>query len=335
MRAQGSVCYRQQEVLMRARLAAVIAGALLVTACTDTNSPVAPELLANRVAGHGDKGATDQYFFWLPPFFDGFTGWRVKNVKGLAPEVQVFACPSTDTGPVCGVLGAQVADMPASDGWSHRNWRERLDHYVAPWKVDQDLAGDSYRVCVGLPQEGGGMTYLGHADIQVVNPQHRGKHRWGARGREGDWHASGAKVLAGSTVPVEFKIGDGYQDATSDAACPAAFAATATLTGTVGTYVYGVTTPIGGATITVFSGSNQVGDVGVSDASGAYTLNFPGPSVAATYSVCASVPLVGVVLQSSPADAATPPTCPASAPYGHSLTVNPGDSPTLNFVFLF
>jgi hypothetical protein len=325
---------------MRVRLAAAIAGALLVAACTDTNAPVAPELLANRTNGHGDKAATDQYFFWLPPIFDGFTGWRVRNVEGLAPEVQIFACTATE-GPACDELGAQVADLPASDGSGLGKWHQSLDHYLAIWNVDKDLAGDTYRVCVGLPQDGGGLTYLGHADVQVVNPRHRGWHRWGGRGHEGDWQDRGTRVLAGSTLPVKFKIGDGYQGATSDDGCaPSVSPATVTLTGTDSLYsVFTGTAYFAGDTVTVYDQSgNPVSKRAGTNDGGMYSTSFPAPAVTSTYFVCIETQLMGVELAANPEDVTTPPVCPAPPVgfgiYGHTLIVNPGDTNlTMNFGF--
>ena len=126
-------------------------------------------------------------------------------------------------------------------------------------------------------------------------------------------------MLAGSTLPIKFKIGDGYQDATSDAGCPAPVAATGTLTGTVGVNFYGSLIPLAQVVITMFDASgNQVGQPDTTGPDGLYTITYPVPSGAAAYSLCPSGAtadaLFGVELDGGP-DAGT--VC--SSPFGGRL----------------
>lgn len=237
------------------------------------------------------------------------------NVTGLEPEVRIFEC----TGGDCSTLGADpIASFTRLTGPGSETVRDGGDHYLVNWHTDAGssdgaIPNGTYRICVSVKDRN-----LGHADVLIAS---NGKQVKTAR-TDGK-----VPLVNGSTLPIKFRIEDGYDAYSSDAGCPGAAPPTlATLLGAVtldGTRVMpsGPLSPPALVTLW-YPGGTMAGFYPVTLGTYEFPNRLPGD-----YTVCA--PELGVLLD--------PPLTPASCPVGsvgYSVTLVAGATTTQDFNFV-
>jgi len=325
---------------MRVRMTVVAAGAVLAAACSDVNAPTGLDglgPLAEIVDGR-DVGVGNQHFFWLPPIVRGHRRWGGSNLTGLAPKVEIFECTGGEVDP-CSSLGNAVKELTALTGRDSKkergdgnddddnddddddyDFRGRGNHYHVNWHTKRGSSDGvdpgTYRICVSLPTENLTLN-LGHADVLVGR---NGKEVKNARA-DGN-----VPLVDGRTLPIKFRIQDGYLDGGSDPGCPGAGGGPtlATLSGTV--TLNGL--PQSGVTVQLFQFSpvpfptlgSQVGGDVTTDGNGSYSF---GGLLPGFYAVCA--------VHSGPLSGAVAP-CPEGS-VGYTLFLPAGLTVPQNFAF--
>ena len=274
---------------MRVRMMVVAAGAVLAAACSESNAPTGlagPGPLFEIV--DGNQGGNSS-FFWLPPIVLGSSGGG-SNLTGLEAEVKVFDCAATPPDDPCSTLGSAVADFTTLTGPGSETVRDGGDHYIVNWHTDRGLSVGRYRICVSVDD-----LNLGHADVLV-----------GSNGKDvKDARANGyVPLVAGSTLPIKFRVEDGYLTGESDAGCPGGGSPSPTLLG----MVISNGSPVLGVTVTLFDNSVPPVALGSRTTAEGGSYSFvdliPPLALGSTYTVCAPE-IVGQLLLGANAS-----TCP-------------------------
>ena len=267
---------------MRVRMMVVAAGAVLAAACSESSAQTGlagPGPLFEIFDGRDAAG--NQHFFWLPPIVLGPSPSSGSNLPGLAAEVKILECTGDPLeGDPCSSFGSAVT-FTTLTGPGSETVRDGGDHYIVNWHTDLGegdgvVPGGTYRICVSAD----GLD-LGHADVLV-----------GSNGKDvKDARANGyVPLVAGSTLPIKFRIEDGYDElgVVSDAGCPGGGPTLATLSGKVSLDDNPPQSPV---IVTLFEFSpstglgRQVGDPVTTDDDGSY--QFENLPVGVLYAVCA------------------------------------------------